>query len=343
MRLLQLSILILSICLLTIQCSTTTELDQNVRQADGRYDSEFPQQSISKELDRISSSVRQMNCVAFYMTYFFDPDNPLTQYNYGKYNLDSMAYHSMVTNESVSGTAIVLYNEPRLVGMLTCAHVVDFPDTLVTRYSRGQMGLRSVSVKIKQQNFVSGLPEGEPVEVVVMDDKKDIAILKKVLEPHEERIDVMDYPHGKSKQMDWGTVVYTLGYPLGNLMVTQSIVSKPVKKNSGFFLTDGLYNQGISGSPVFALRDGVDHMEWVGMASSASASLEYVLEPEVLDAKAMVQGEVFTGEILIDKKKSINYGISYSVSIEEILTFIANNDKKVSAAGFNVDYFFQKR
>lgn len=326
-----------------LQCTAPASISTAGKTTDGKYDSEFPQQPISGQLDRIASSVKMLNCVAFYMTYFFKPGNDLTRENCAWRNLDSLAVKAIVTNESVTGTATILYYEPELVGLITCAHIVDFTDTIATSYDSEHGGLRSLSIKIKQQNYVTGIPDGSPVEVVAIDLKRDVAFLKKKLNPHQEPLTVLNYPRGQARELDWGCLTYVVGYPLGNLMVTQGIVSNPEKTKTGFFTTDASYNQGISGSPVFALRDGVANMEWVGMASSASATSEFRLLPNLKDAEIMVLGEQFSGEILIDKKKSINYGISYSVAMEEILIFIKINKNRVSAAGFNVDLLFQSQ
>lgn len=331
------------VLLFLLQCTTPGSMPTIGNAADGKYDSEFPRQPISAELDRIASSVKMLNCVAFYMTYFFRPGNDLSRENCTMRNLDSLSVKAMVTNESVAGTATIVYYEPELIGLITCAHIVDFADTITTSYGNEFGGLRSLSVKIKQQNYVTGIPDGSPVEVVAIDLKRDIAFLKKTLNPHIEPMAVLNYPRGHARELDWGCLTYVVGFPSGNLMVTQGIVSNPEKIKTGFFTTDASYNQGISGSPVFALRDGVSNMEWVGMASSASATSEYRLKPNLMEAEKMVLGEQFTGEILIDKKKSINYGISYSVAMEEILTFIEINKKKVSAAGFEVDLLFHSQ
>jgi len=39
--------------------------------------------------------------------------------------------------------------------------------------------------------------------------------------------------------------------------------------------------------------------------------------------------------------KMINYGVTYSVSIEEIVTFIRRNGQLLSRKGFDVNGFFQ--
>jgi len=322
-----------------MSCSSQHVEQANQFQSDGRYDSEFPQQSVSDELDFLSSTVRKLDCLVFYRTYIFPTGNKLEKNGLTTTVLDEYSIGNDVINESVSGTATVIYYDGKQVALLTCAHVVDFPDTLFNYYSAG--GLRSVSIKLKQQNFVTGLPEGELVEVIARDKKKDIALLTKVLHAHTQPPLVLNYPIGRTKDLEWGTVVYTLGYPIGNLMVTRSIVSNPGKSARGMFLTDALFNHGISGSPVLALRDGVPNFEWVGMASSSSAESIHFLKPTDDVPQLLSPDSQYEGDFLIGYRKSINYGVTYSVRIEDIVKFLAANEKLIEEKGIDSSMFFK--
>lgn len=320
-------------------CTTNPIVEGSLQQSDGRYDSEFPQQSVSDELSFLSSTVRKLDCLVFYRTYIFPVGNKIERKELAALDLDDLSIGNDVTNESVTGTATVIYYDGNQVALLTCAHVVDFPDTLFNYYSTG--GLRSVSVKLKQQNFVTGLPEGEEVEVIARDQKKDIALLNKVLHGHTQPPAVLNYPIGKTRDLEWGTVVYTLGFPIGNLMVTRSIVSNPGRTASGMFLTDALFNHGISGSPVLALRDGVPNFEWVGMASSSSAESIHFLKPTDDVPQLLSPDSQYEGEFLIGYRKSINYGVTYSVRIEDIVKFLSANEKIIEEKGIDNSLFFK--
>ncbi|MCF6170970.1 MAG: serine protease [Bacteroidales bacterium] len=322
-----------------LSCTSQRIEQQQLPKADGRYDSEFPQQSVSDELANLSTTVKKLDCLVFYMTYVFLPDNKLDPAKLTERELNEYAIGNDVTNESVTGTAIVVYYDGEQVGMLTCAHVVDFPDTLFRFYPEG--GLQSFSVKLKQQNFVAGLPEGGEVEVVASDARKDIALLKKTLSTHAPAPAVLNYPIGKTRDLEWGTVVYTMGYPLGNLMVTRAVVSKSENNGKGMFLTDALFNHGISGSPVLALRDGVPNFEWVGMASSASSKSIRYLKPGEGTSLLLSPRSPYSGEVFVDMNKSVNYGVTYSVRIEDVIRFLSSNSKIIRAKGFDQELFFK--
>ena len=120
-------------------------------------------------------------------------------------------------------------------------------------------------------------------------------------------------------------------------MVTRAIVSDPEKSKNGAFLTDALYNKGISGSPVFALRDGVPNFEWIGMAKSASAENFLYLQPDRQSLGAVNSENPYMGNTYVQQKLAINYGVTFSVTIEAISDFIRNNKEAIENAGMSVE------
>jgi S1-C subfamily serine protease len=124
-------------------------------------------------------------------------------------------------------------------------------------------------------------------------------------------------------------------------MVTQGIASLTNKIKTGLFLSDALYNPGISGSPVFAIRDGIPNFELVGMASAAAAQESNILIPDKEIVDKTIIKTPYTGDIFVDNNKLISYGITYSVSIDEISTFIQLNKEGLIANGFEINDFFK--
>lgn len=322
-------------------CTSQRTVVHSGELANGRYDSEFPAASISESLDNISRSVKKLDCLAFYATYSFDADEQVRPEILTEEFILKNHSRKQISNESVSGTATVIYHQNDLVGLLTCAHVVDFPDTLYTWDEDVSGVLSSVSILVKLQLFVVELPDGDPVELVAMDEKKDIALLSKRINPSGSIVNVLQYPIGKTSLFEWGSVVYIVGYPLGNLMVTRALVSNPKKNSGGQFLTDALFNRGISGSPVFAIKDGVPNLEWVGMASATSAYDLTMLKPDKESENKPIFNNPYKGSLYLEKVKMINYGVTYSVSIEEIVTFIRQNNHKLERKGFVIEAFYQ--
>lgn len=335
-------IYLLPLILILLQGCTSTQPGTSVRgvKTDNKYDSEFTDKSISDDIEKVTMAVHKLNVVAFYMTYEFKPGAMPDASKLHEGNLIMKASSSNMSTQSVAGTATVVYNNNLLLGMLTCHHIVDFPDTVVAWYRSKAQGIRAVAVKVKQNNFVLGLPDGEEVKIVAVDKTNDIAFLKQRIKMSGATIEVLNYPLGKTKDLDWGSKVFIVGYPLGNLMVTQAMVSKPRSNSASKFLTDAVFNQGISGSPVLAIRDGVPNFELVGMAASTSAKSIYFLKPADED-QLRQNNEAYHDDVVVSSERMINYGVTYSVTIDEIRRFLRSNKEVLEAEGFITDRFFK--
>lgn len=335
--------LIITIALIftVIGCRVTTVNDgQPV--ADNKYDSEYPSSSISNKIEELSRSIKKIDVIAFYATYYFGTEDSISVGDINESLLDDYKKTMNIDHESVIGTASVIFKTNNKVGLLTCAHTVDFSDTLYHYINSEHKFLNAISIKLRQQVHISGHTTGKPVQIIAKDDKHDLAILVKETDD-TEHFNLLKVPIGKTRDLQWGTVVYVLGYPLGNLMVTRGLVSINDKIKSGFFLTDALFNQGISGSPVFAIRDGGENFELVGMASSASAQTKAILAPENIYNSNHNTSELYTGDIFVDISPLINYGVTFSVTIDEISTFIRYNSKSLSKEGFVINDFLNQQ
>ena len=337
------SILGLVIIFSLFSCKTIdTDINRNYQvSGDNKYDSEFPYKSISKELENISKTVKKLDVLAFYSNYYFPDDSNISKKMLNDSILKTYWENRTITHESVSGTASVIYRNNGIIGLLTCAHVIDFKDTIFSYQNTDNGRLTSVSIKIKQQNNVASLIVGEPIEIIAIDKKMDIALLMKKAIPFDQVHSVLNYPIGNINDLQWGSLVYIMGYPHGNLMVTRAIASLTKKMKTGFFVTDALYNHGISGSPVFAIRDGSPNFELVGMASSAAAQESNILVANDDYKEISKQKVPYTGDIFVDNNKLISYGVTYSVSINKIINFIHQNDEVLLQNGFETNNFFK--
>ena len=216
-----------------IGCQTSNINNQHDSISDNKYDSEFPSISVSKELKYISKTVKKLDILVFYATYYFPPNSGITVERINDSIIDTYSYSKTIAHESVSGTASVIYNQNSLVGLLTCAHVVDFPDSIYSYYDSDENQVMTLSIKIKQQNHISGFSTGEHIDLVAINKSKDIAILSKKIDVQDyDYISTLNYPRGNIKDLQWGSIVYIMGYPLGSLMVTRAIASITDKMKS---------------------------------------------------------------------------------------------------------------
>lgn len=313
--------------------------------SDGKYDTEFPYRNCSGELKRIGETVKMINTIAYYKSYVFEQSDHILLKNLSPEVISKQAVEHIFFNNSSSGTATIIFHEDRRLALLTCAHVVTFSDTLISYYTlsdgRPSVFIQSVAVKERQSNYVTelwGVPE---VEVLAADRVNDIALLGCELPgPDIPPIPVFDYPFGSAKNLEWGSFVYLLGYPRGYKLITRGIVSDPNRTKNADFIIDALFNRGCSGGLVLAVRDGVPNFELVGIARSAAAVFEYVVRPSNnFDQSKYDLNFPYTGDLFVDYKANINYGVTQVVPVEKIQEFFRRNAQQLRSRGYDFSKF----
>ncbi|UBM62888.1 serine protease [Candidatus Sulfidibacterium hydrothermale] len=313
---------------------------QTFSSANGKYDAAPPAAGVSSALSQIAQSVYKLNVIAFYKSYAFYPEEKMTLPAFRKKIATEKIYASSIASKSVLGTASVIGSNEQQTLFLTCAHVVHFPDTVINYFPDHPGVISSISIKVKQKNYVAGLEYPEAV-LLAADTVNDIALLKARHTPNE-KMQAIPFKPGNTNELNWGTFVYVMGFPKGQKMVESGIVSKPEKPNSPFFLINAVFNRGISGGPVFALRDGSNGFEWVGMVKSSPATDIFYLEPAINNKNQYNPAAPYHGILHINKKKMINYGITFSVSIEEIVKFVEEKKADLKKQGVDIQTVFDQ-
>lgn len=315
---------------------------------DGKYDSEFPYKSASKELEQISETVKKLTSIAYYKSYVFSRESRVVMNDIVNDIYTRKVSEEIFYNSSVIGTATVLSYTNKRVILLTCAHVVDFPDTVITYYDipgePKHRFIQSVSFKKRQSNYIAEFPEKGELEILAIDKALDIVLLGKTFyQTPTMQIPVFSYPMGKSRELDWGTFVYLVGYPKGYQMVTKGIVSQPNRDKNGSYIVDALFNRGFSGGIVLAIKDGVPNFELVGIAGSVSADFEYYITPPPDIGQMGYDPRLpYKGDVYIQFQKEINYGITFVISTEEILSFIKDNQSALMEKGYDLGSLLAK-
>jgi len=317
-------------------CKPTETITQNKPVDAGYYYNGQNNTRIASSIKKVLESVNKLDVIAFYKTWHFQKDSLFTKAFISNSKADNIALNVRVSNESASGTATTIYYNNGLAGFITCAHILEYPDSVFTYYDEDHAMAKSLSVKVKHQIFISGINSGAPVEIVLMDTKNDLAFLKKETYSDEIILSPLKTKIGSTNKFEWGTEIYILGYPQGNLMLTKGNVSIDNNTHKRF-LSDAIFNRGISGSPVFALNNNSNSFDWVGIASSASANTLTYLRPEQTISENIMAQNPYFGNDIIDEKILINYGITYSISMEEIIIFIARNKMLLRKAGFDTE------
>ncbi len=315
--------------------------------SDGKYDSEFPYRNCSEQLEDIAASLVKLDVLVFYKTYTFTRESEISMELIKKQSdVKDLSVLTDVYSESVGGTALTISYTGQNIAYLSCAHIIDYPDTVITYYPYpDDQYIQLIGIKARQQNNISMSPAGDELQVLAIDRRTDIAILgKDVTGPIHEDIPVFDYPMGDSDELEWGSFVYIMGFPLGHAMITRGIVSDPTRIKQGSFLIDAVFNQGFSGGPVIAVRDGVPNFEMVGMVKSSAAINKYYLSPHKTDQIGNLNtAEPFKGEMKVRYEKDIQYGITFSVTTEALRDFYKSRRKELEEKGYDLDAFFMTK
>ncbi|MCL4547041.1 MAG: serine protease [Bacteroidetes bacterium] len=312
---------------------------------DGKYDSEFPYRNSSAQLENISNSVKLVNSIAFYTSYLFNESDKIRAVGISGLNFEKVAYEKVFFNRTASGTATLINKDQGQVALLTVAHVVSFPDTIISFFVNQDGSLsnyvQSISIKSKQTNYVTDLPDNGEIEILAIDKVNDLAILGRSYKVEQTlKLVPFAYPWGKSSDLEWGSFVYVFGYPMNFKMVTKGIVSSPAKEKN-YFLIDAAYNRGFSGGIVLAIRDGVPNFELVGLVKSVPADFMYTVRPmqreHDLDYNPMIP---YKGEVYVDKEQVLRPGITKVIDIEVVKEFIENSKQELISKGYYLKDFF---
>jgi S1-C subfamily serine protease len=306
------------------------------------YQTAHPLRDTSRELERIFLSVKRIQVTGYYRTYRFAAEDSITKSDLRRPATYSRAIEQFTFDHTRAGTATIISHTGRLLSLITNEHVTRVPDTVFVYFASpggdlAQNGtgrfLESVSIRTRQRNLVLGLAEPEAFRIIARDSALDIAVIGvdlKLDDPGDIR--VLNIRRGDASRLVWGSFVYVLGYPRGFPMVTRAIVSDPNRGRDNSFLLDGLFNRGISGGLILAVRGDTEELEWVGMAMAASAQHEFILLPD--DGRVEEAGMLmpYEGRLHIERVTRIDYGITFSVPMTSIRRFMSRSGLWGSAA-----------
>jgi hypothetical protein len=330
--------------LLTFSCSSVYD-KMYPTLTDGKYDSEFPYNNSSQQLEQISKSIKLLNSIAFYTGYVFDSEPKFSRPDLLNMDFEKNAIEKVYFNRTSSGTATLIYTDQDKIGLLSVAHIVNYPDTIISYFVNpdGSFSkyIQSISIKSKQSNFAPDLPNNGELDIILLDKVNDIAVLGMRTNPAQSLpLTKFEYPWGKSSELEWGSFVYVFGFPMNYKMISKGIVSKNTKEKNTF-LIDAVFNKGYSGGIVLAIRDGVPNFELVGLVRSVPAEYEYTIRPlsreHDIDYNPMIP---YKGDLYVDKQQTLRIGITKVIAIEQVTDFFQKNKDALLDKGYFFSQFF---
>ncbi|MGH2392330.1 MAG: S1 family peptidase [Candidatus Limnocylindria bacterium] len=312
------------------------------------YQTAFPLLDASRQLERIHESVKRVHFTAEYQTFVFTKEAGVTSAD----NLLSpavlaLAVDTLIEVQSKSGTASILARARRGMALLTNQHVVHYPAVRIQYFDERPARVRSrstprhvasVAIRTQDRGTLPDHPNLGRFEVLVRDSVNDLALLEVRFREDSDTaaFDAMPVAPGDPERLSWGSFVYVIGYPRGYPMVTFGIISDPNRDRTGSFLTNGLWNEGISGGAILAVRGDTGRLEWVGIARAGAGAAEIRLQPlagetaDELDLPLVYEGPLFVESVL-----RIQYGITFSVPMTLIRSFVSDNGRLLAARGYD--------
>ena len=313
------------------------------------YLSTYPDTPVSPILEEVMNSVKRIISTSFYTHYLFEEGSQITRVDIEQDKFKSHAVESRHTNHSTSGTATVIHSDSNKLALISCAHVLDSPDTLYHHYYTEGMErtpfLRSVSIRERRQDLLLSGSAIEEFNIIARDQRKDLVIITvNNTSASEEQIDFSDSPElniklGRLDRISLGTLSYILGYPSGRGMVTRSLVSLPRSDTTSHRLwLDALFNPGLSGGLILAFRGDGQSAHWIGLARQTQADSELYLAPgsDINQSNQYDPTLPYRGELYIERSKRLKYGVSEGISSNAIRAFLRNNQTILKQNGIDV-------
>lgn len=337
-----LSILWLSISTLAISCrsSEPTVTGEKPRKSSKYYTSAYPQGDISKELTRAKNAVLRIVSTGFYRSYSFSQLVTLSDIRTNDNDIGKIANRITNFEESTAGSSILLENIRDRHLLITCEHVVSFPDTVITYYESKNIPpetyIQSISIKQRQTNLIFKSNRLKSFDVLATDSRSDLALLRASFsdQPHETE-QSLDMPMGENDRLQLGTFIYIIGFPKGYNIITRGVVGDSGNQHDRFFVMDALFNPGISGGLIIASRDNYRSFEWVGMARSASVDREDYLVPRPTLDDFGNTIEPYQDTVFVQRKNRISYGITQAIPMNRIRSFLSKNKDLIRKNGFS--------
>ncbi|MEI7980650.1 MAG: hypothetical protein WCI71_03295, partial [Bacteroidota bacterium] len=126
--------ILLITCLAYTSCINKTMKRAQKNQKEQRYDGEFTNTDASREIESISHSIKKLYRISYYTSYLFTPEALMTGDIIRSGKFRKLALGVIRAQESVSGSATVILRTEQRIALLTCAHILSSPDTLISYF-----------------------------------------------------------------------------------------------------------------------------------------------------------------------------------------------------------------
>lgn len=305
------------------------------------YATGVPDNSEMERLQTIGLSVKKLSCYAEYTTWVFSrnsgikPGSDFTA-------LSALAVRVMRTPENVLGTATILSYSNGKVLAVTCAHVIDFPDTIYTYHEAditGEPLIYTASIKKSQINYVKEIPVAGGLTILATDRQSDLALLGGKLSEGLRLPPALNIKIGDSRSLSQGTRAWVFGFPIGYMMLTEAMVNNPGIDQLGSFMLDAVFNPGFSGGLTLAYNIAAERFEVIWLGRSAPSSPVLVLTPAGtpgIDRYPPL--EPYTDKVFVRQRAELAYGLTFVSSSVALLKILTDNRENLINQGYDLSF-----
>lgn len=327
--------------LMTFLASCKTVKHRQPEFSSGQLESVFPDDQARQQFSAMSSSVIRLTSYVNYELSIFEVGSQVTLDMAEDTSVLAKIRARVNRNESFSGTAFIIAQDDSSMFLMTCAHTVSFPDTIISWDNKADAdGDRFVlSIARKTSSLVqAAFPErAVKMKVVIIDESSDLALLQ--AENIAGNVNPLSAAHKLCADLQWGDKLWIAGFPTGRFMLTTGVAGK--SGSDGVFATDAPLSEGYSGSPVMVYDIEAKRFGLAGVARSVPAKALYVLKPEFEIHEMQYNPAIpYTGPVYAATDYRSVAGVSLVVSSEKVASlmqkagFVLKDNKwmKVAAA-----------
>ena len=224
------------------------------------------------------------------------------------------------TSDTIRGAGIVLRQDGNNHLILTCHHVVEFPERITYEIESDESESGSLLIgegERKQQQVFVGWPRLGQVRAmtVASSPDDDLALVRANLKRFEGKVSPALVPIGDSDALNAGDGIYLVGAPSGNFQVTWGVATPG---SESLFFADTSTPPGYSGGPVLAVARESGQLELVGVVTGSAGTMLRVWNFDDTIVPGYRLSEVDPDHISAREIKTFEYGITHCISERRI-------------------------
>jgi hypothetical protein len=223
-------------------------------------------------------------------------------------------------SETIRGTGTIVRDDPAGQRVLTCLHLVDFPE--ITRLEiesdlteEGEL-LVGVGYRKSQQTFVGRPGEGQvPARLLAFSKDDDLALISAQLSQLNMWTSSVPYRIGQTEELVAGDGVYILGAPRGRFQVTWGIATP---ESPILLHVDTATPPGYSGGLVLATVRETGDMELVGLVTGTAGHFAQLWHYDDTVVPGSSLAEIDPTHVIAREEKRFDFGITHCIPAERI-------------------------